>query len=163
MESEILCCYFIEVFVLCRWYTMVHADGSLSQTWQNFKEQGLQGFINICPKPTYIACKIIFCYGVYEAALQLLLPGKRVEGPISPTGKRPVYKVRYIVVLSYWKRLTYVSVTWILSYWNHGFPVEFIAGKWYASIFCHFGHLSWTLVVSNFTNLTFFQWLKLSV
>ncbi|CAN7105077.1 unnamed protein product [Brassica rapa subsp. narinosa] len=40
-----------------------------------------------------MAWKIIFCYRAFEAALQLLLPGKRVEGPVSPTGNRPVYKV----------------------------------------------------------------------
>ncbi|KAF2309209.1 hypothetical protein GH714_001181 [Hevea brasiliensis] len=32
------------------------------------------------------------CYAAFEAALQLLLPGKRVEGPISPQGNRPIYK-----------------------------------------------------------------------
>lgn len=74
---------------------MVHADGSIFQTWRFLRETGLQGFINLWPRPSFIACKIIFCYGVFEAVLQLLLPGKRVEGPISPTGNRPVYKVYY--------------------------------------------------------------------
>lgn len=74
---------------------MVHADGSISQTWLYLREHGLQGFVNIWPKPTLVACKIIFCYGAFEAVLHLLLPGKRVEGPISPTGNRPVYKVCY--------------------------------------------------------------------
>ncbi|MBA0663246.1 hypothetical protein Goklo_003369, partial [Gossypium klotzschianum] len=71
---------------------MVHADGSVAQTWNYLKQHGLQGFIDIWPRPTAIAWKIIFVYGAFEAALQLLLPGKRVEGPISPTGNRPVYK-----------------------------------------------------------------------
>lgn len=80
---------------LCyRWYTMVHADGSVLQTWDFLKQHGLQGFIDIWPKPTIIAWEIIACYAVFEAALQLLLPGKRVEGPVSPAGNRPVYKVR---------------------------------------------------------------------
>lgn len=72
---------------------MVHADGSLLQTWEYLRQNGLQGFIDIWPRPTAIAWKIIACYGAFEAALQLLLPGKRVEGPISPAGNRPVYKV----------------------------------------------------------------------
>ena len=76
---------------------MVHADGSVLQTWDFLKQNGLQGFINIWPKPTATAWKIIFCYGAFEAALQLLLPGKRVEGPISPEGNRPVYKVMVIL------------------------------------------------------------------
>lgn len=72
---------------------MVHADGSILQTWDYLKQNGLQGFVEIWPRPTAIAWKIIVCYGAFEAALQLLLPGKRVEGPISPSGNRPVYKV----------------------------------------------------------------------
>lgn len=72
---------------------MVHADGSVSQTWDYLKQHGLQGFINIWPRPTALAWKIIACYAAFEAALQLLLPGKTVEGPISPQGNRPIYKV----------------------------------------------------------------------
>lgn len=72
---------------------MVHADGSISQTWDYLKQHMLQGFINIWPRPTATAWKIIACYAAFEAALQLLLPGKRVEGPVSPAGNRPVYKV----------------------------------------------------------------------
>ncbi|PPD83033.1 hypothetical protein GOBAR_DD20021 [Gossypium barbadense] len=77
-------------FVILLWYTMVNADGSVAQTWNYLKQHGLQAF---------------------EAALQLLLPGKRVEGPISPTGNRPVYKANgmaaYFVTL-----VTYISLWW---------------------------------------------------
>lgn len=72
---------------------MVHEDGSVAQSWDLFRKNGLHGLINIWPRPTAIAWKIIFCYGAFEAALQLLLPGETVQGPISPTGNRPVYKV----------------------------------------------------------------------
>ncbi|GFP79219.1 7-dehydrocholesterol reductase [Phtheirospermum japonicum] len=94
-----------------RWYTMVHADGSVLQTWDYLRQNGLQGFIDIWPKPTATAWKIIACYGAFEAALQLWLPGKRVEGPISPAGNRPVYKANgvlsYIVTL-----VTYLGLWW---------------------------------------------------
>lgn len=78
---------------MCRWYTNVHADGSILKTFNHLRENGLQGLIDIWPKPTAIAGKLIICFALFEAALQLLLPGKRVEGPISPTGHVPVYKV----------------------------------------------------------------------
>lgn len=78
---------------------MTHADGSVLQTWDYLKQNGLQGFINIWPRPTATAWKIIGVYAAFEAALQLLLPGKRVEGPISPTGNRPVYKVVYTLTM----------------------------------------------------------------
>lgn len=87
------CTNFGPSWATCRWYTNVHADGSILKTFNYLRENGLQGLINIWPKPTAIAGKLIICYALFEAALQLLLPGKRVEGPISPTGHRPVYKV----------------------------------------------------------------------
>ncbi|RDY04435.1 7-dehydrocholesterol reductase, partial [Mucuna pruriens] len=79
-------------FVILLWYTMTVADGSVSQTWDYLTQNGLKGFLHIWPKPTALSCKIIAIYAVYEAALQLLLPGQIVYGPISPTGHRPVYK-----------------------------------------------------------------------
>ncbi|CAN1298863.1 7-dehydrocholesterol reductase [Linum perenne] len=82
-------------FVILLWYTMVHADGSISQTWDYLAQTGLKGLVEIWPKPTATAWKIIGCYAAFEAALQLLLPGKTVEGPISPKGNRPVYKVLF--------------------------------------------------------------------
>ncbi|KAM7513751.1 hypothetical protein LguiA_003334 [Lonicera macranthoides] len=79
-------------FVILLWYTMVHADGSIYQTFDYLRQHGLQGFIDVWPRPTAIAWKIIAAYAAFEAALQLLLPGRRVEGPISPAGNKPVYK-----------------------------------------------------------------------
>ncbi|KAG6758737.1 hypothetical protein POTOM_039097 [Populus tomentosa] len=110
-------------FVILLWYTMVHADGSVCQTWDYLKQHGLQGFINIWPRPTAIAWKIIACYAAFEAALQLLLPGKEVKGPISPEGNRPVYKANgvaaYVVTL-----VTYLSLWWL---WN----VRHAASDWF--------------------------------
>ncbi|KAL9351192.1 hypothetical protein Peur_053872 [Populus x canadensis] len=63
---------------------MVHAEGEVSQTWDYLKQHGLQGLINIRPSPHS-----------FDAALQPLLPGKTVEGPTSPEGNRPVYKVLF--------------------------------------------------------------------
>ncbi|XP_065634002.1 7-dehydrocholesterol reductase-like [Quercus suber] len=98
-------------FVILLWYTMVHADGSVSQTFDYLKQHGLQGLIDIWPRPTATAWKIIACYSAFEAALQLLLPGKRVEGPVSPMGNQPVYKANgmaaYVVTL-----VTYLGLWW---------------------------------------------------
>ncbi|CAL5361011.1 unnamed protein product [Camellia sinensis] len=59
---------------------------------------------------------MISCYVAFEAVLQLFLPGKRVEGPISPAGNRPVYKVPDICangVAAYAVTLiTYLSLWW---------------------------------------------------
>lgn len=97
---------------------MVHADGSLSETLGYLRLHGLQGLINIWPKPTAIAWKIIASYAAFEALLQIFLPGKRVEGPISPTGNKPVYKVivmRYHLIDS----LEWLIFTgdWVIKPW----------------------------------------------
>jgi 7-dehydrocholesterol reductase len=73
---------------------MVHADGSVVQTFQHIRDHGLlEGLKSIWPMPTVAAGKIILGFALFEAALQLLLPGKRFEGPVSPSGNVPAYKV----------------------------------------------------------------------
>lgn len=72
---------------------MTAADGSILRTFDYLINNGLNGFVDLWPKPTLLACKIIGVYAVFEAALQLFLPGHTVYGPISPSGNRPVYKV----------------------------------------------------------------------
>lgn len=98
-------------FVILLWYTMTLADGSVSETFHYLRQNGLQGLLHIWPTPTPTACKIIAVYAAFEAALQLLLPGKTVYGPISPTGHRPVYKANglqaYFVTL-----ITYFALWW---------------------------------------------------
>ncbi|KAG2658314.1 hypothetical protein PVAP13_1KG248000 [Panicum virgatum] len=99
-------------FVILLWYTMVHADGSVLKTYEHLREHGLvEGLKAIWPMPTVVAWKIIFGFGLFEAVLQLLLPGKRFEGPISPTGNVPVYKANglqaYAVTL-----ITYLGLWW---------------------------------------------------
>jgi hypothetical protein len=86
-------------FNWCSWYTMVHADGSVLQTFEYLKQNGIDGLKSIWPMPTPIAWKIIACFGAFEALLQLALPGKRFEGPVSPAGNVPVYKVSIICLL----------------------------------------------------------------
>ncbi|CAN0880396.1 7-dehydrocholesterol reductase [Linum grandiflorum] len=98
-------------FVILLWYTMVHADGSVSQTWDFLSRTGLKGLVEIWPRPTATAWKIIACYAAFEAALQLLLPGKTVEGPISPKGNRPVYKANGVLAYAV-TIVTYVGLWW---------------------------------------------------
>lgn len=73
---------------------MVHADGSVLRTFGYLNQLGLfNGLRSIWPAPSLIAWRIIASFGAFEALLQLVLPGKRFEGPISPAGNIPVYKV----------------------------------------------------------------------
>lgn len=99
-------------FVILLWYTVAHADGSVARTYEHLRDRGiLEGLKAVWPMPTLVAGKIILGFALFEAALQLLLPGKRFEGPISPAGNVPVYKANgllaYAVTL-----VTYLSLWW---------------------------------------------------
>nr|AFK45412.1 unknown [Lotus japonicus] len=99
-------------FVILLWYTMTLADGSILQTFNNLNQTGVKTFfLHSWPKPSATAYKIIAVYAAFEAALQLLLPGKTVHGPVSPAGNVPVYKANgvaaYLVTL-----ITYLGLWW---------------------------------------------------
>ncbi|RYR11399.1 hypothetical protein Ahy_B04g068933 isoform C [Arachis hypogaea] len=111
-----------------------------SPAFSYLKHHGLQGFISIWPKPSATACKIIAVYAAFEAALQLLLPGKSVQGPISPAGNRPLYKANgvaaYLVTL-----LTYLALWWF-GIFNPTIVYDHLGEIYSALIFGSFGHLA---------------------
>ncbi|XP_039688836.1 7-dehydrocholesterol reductase isoform X3 [Medicago truncatula] len=137
-------------FVNLLWYTMTTAmDGSILKTFDYLNNNGLQGFLNLWPKPTLLSFQIIVVYAAFEALLQLLLPGETVYGPISPTGNRPFYKANgvaaYLVTL-----VTYVAL-WRFGIFNPTIVYDHL-GEIYSTlsfgsfIFCIFlyikGHLA---------------------
>lgn len=79
--------------VTSRWHTIVNLDGSALNMWKYWKAYNFEGVRKIWPMPSFYACKLIFFFGVFEALLQVYVPGERHIGVISPTGNRPVYKV----------------------------------------------------------------------
>jgi 7-dehydrocholesterol reductase len=78
----------------CRWHTAVNLDGSVANMWKFLRENGLRGILEIWPVPSLYAFKLIVCYSMFEALLQLFVPGEEHIGPVSPTGNHPVYKVK---------------------------------------------------------------------
>ncbi|MFS7992068.1 putative 7-dehydrocholesterol reductase [Helianthus anomalus] len=49
-------------FVILLWYTMVHQDGSMLNTFNYLKEHGVEeGFVNIRPTATYRCCMEHHC------------------------------------------------------------------------------------------------------
>jgi 7-dehydrocholesterol reductase len=73
---------------------VVESDGSFMTTMRLFGEQGINGLYFIWPSPSWAAGKLILAFAFFEAFLQVCLPGEEYHGPLSPTGHRPVYKVR---------------------------------------------------------------------
>lgn len=76
-----------------RWHTIVNLDGSALNMWKYWKTYNFEGVRKIWPMPSFYACKLIVFFAVFEALLQVYVPGERHIGIVSPTGNRPMYKV----------------------------------------------------------------------
>ena len=66
---------------------------------QIIKREGVQGLIRRWPyvflgSKAFAAWRWFVGFGVLQAAMQLLVPGKVFRGPLSPMGNVPEYKVR---------------------------------------------------------------------
>ncbi len=88
-----ICC---PPMAILMWYTNVYLNGSLLQLWDLFKHFGffttlfdIWGHI-FFGSPT--AWKMIFGFATVQLIFMKLLPGRLIEGPITPHGNVPVYK-----------------------------------------------------------------------
>lgn len=72
------------------WIVCTHLDGSILRL---FTAEGLQTAAARFPWPTWRAAVILAVFLVVELLLLVALPGKTYEGPLSPTGARPTYKL----------------------------------------------------------------------
>ena len=87
-------------FESCRWFTFTHLDGSVRKLVEFAQIEGLQGLWQAWPQPTAEAWYILLSFGLFQAALQRFVPGKRFEGPVTPNGNTPVYQVLTFYSLS---------------------------------------------------------------
>jgi 7-dehydrocholesterol reductase len=76
--------------VILLWIACTYLDGSLLRL---LTRDGVSAIVHHFPAPTWTAAKIIFIFAAFELALLELLPGKIHEGPVTPTGHRPRYKL----------------------------------------------------------------------
>ncbi len=97
-------------------------------------EAGLQSLLAHWPWPSWSAAAIVGTFIIVEAGLLVLLPGKRFEGPITPAGSRPAYKLNGVAA-------------WVVT---HGL---FLGGAYGLHLFTagivwdHFGEILATLVL----------------
>lgn len=68
-------------------------SGSVLSFFDLIRQKGWIHVLQFYPKPTFEAWTAIAVFGVIQALFQLLLPGKIVKGPITPSGHTPLYKV----------------------------------------------------------------------
>jgi 7-dehydrocholesterol reductase len=89
------------------WYTNVHLDGSFQQMGNMLWNEGLIETFNTIWLPYFFgsaaAWKMIAAFAAFELLLMKIVPGKRVEGPITPAGNIPIYKANgvacYLITL----------------------------------------------------------------
>jgi 7-dehydrocholesterol reductase len=76
--------------VIVLWMICAHFDGSVLTFWKSID---WPTFVALCPRPTWAAVRMLFVFGVLEALLLVLVPGKIHYGPVTPTGNRPRYRM----------------------------------------------------------------------
>jgi hypothetical protein len=67
-------------------------DGSILQFVQNIVKDGNSYLAAAYPQPSWTGLQYIGVFGVIQAALLALLPGRRYYGPVTPKGNVPQYK-----------------------------------------------------------------------
>ena len=86
----------IPMFNVLLWCTVEKCDGSLSILALKLTEKGLlHGITNVYNQVRFgsrLAGTVILAYFAWAILLMKLLPGKRVQGPVTPKGNTPVYK-----------------------------------------------------------------------
>jgi 7-dehydrocholesterol reductase len=113
------------------WIVCRHLDGSLARL---LDADGRRAVIEHWPWPTLAAAQIVAAFAVFEYALLVALPGKTFEGPVTPTGVRPAYKLNGVLA-------------WVISHAAF-FGLSYGAGWFRAGIvWDEFGPLVSTLVL----------------
>lgn len=78
------------------WYTNIALDGSFEKLLELFTQQGVWETIRYVWAPYFFgsttAWTIITIFAVMELLLMRFLPGKLIQGPVTPTGNIPLYK-----------------------------------------------------------------------
>ena len=107
--------FFSPNLVIILWYTAAKCNGSFLTLFREFAERGtLNSLVEIWSNiriGSPLAVYTLLGYMVFAASIQMLLPGPRAEGPLTPKGNVPVYKDNgfkcYIVTMLALGGLTY--------------------------------------------------------
>ena len=96
-----------------RWHTFVNLDGSLSAIADAFGKKGLALIPEIWPSTSPRAWQLLGAYALFEALLQVYLPGKPFKATMTANGNVPVYKANGVQSLV-------VTVVAFFACWRFG-------------------------------------------
>ena len=86
-------CPLIAIFM---WYINIHLQGSILALWKQFQTEGFFSVVARVWGPIFFgsatAWKMILIFSSFQLLFMKFLPGKTIEGPITPKGNIPLYK-----------------------------------------------------------------------
>src|ERR1700734_3983426 len=75
--------------VIVLWMICARFDGSVLSFFQKIDGPT---FLQLCPRPTWAAARMLLAFAALEALLLAFLPGRVHLGPVTPAGNRPRYR-----------------------------------------------------------------------
>jgi len=118
------------------WHLFVKMDGSLVSLVNAFSKDGLGFIVKIWPVTSTRALQLLGSYALFEAVLQIGLPGKEFRGPVTANGNVPVYKANGVASLL----VTYAA---FFACWYFGITTP-------KEVYDHFGEMLAAMVVISF-------------
>ncbi len=106
-------------FSLVIWHVATKLDGSILVCYQFFTGRGVLSALGHMWRSVNFqspfAIGVVLSYSIWAVLLQIIIPGKRVAGPVTPKGNTPVYKDNgffcYIITMVAFVGLTYILKT----------------------------------------------------
>lgn len=96
---------FTPPMAILMWYTNTTLDGSLLKLWDVFQRDGVFATLARIWGPIFfgtpLAWKMIALFSIVQLLLMKILPGKIVEGPITPKGNIPLYRANGVAAFTF--------------------------------------------------------------
>ena len=124
------------------WIACTYLDGSLLAL---ASREGLAAVRDHFPAPTLRAAAAVLVFAAFEALLLRALPGRVHEGPITPTGNRPRYKLNGVLAW-FVTMAAFFGASLGLGWFSPGI------------VFDHFGEILVTLCSTCFVFCWFLYW-----
>ncbi len=118
--------------VIVLWIACTYLDGSLIRL---ATADGLAALAHHFPKPSWTAIEMLALFGVFELLLLLFLPGPVRDGPVTPAGQRPRYRLNGVPAW-FVTHAAFLGASYGLGWFSPGI------------IYDHFGEILVTLTAS---------------
>lgn len=123
------------------WICCAHFDGEIT----TMIAAGPAAWWAHVPGPSWIAVAIIVGWVVVQGVLLAVLPGRRFEGPVTPSGVQPVYRLNGVAAWVVTHGVLF-GVLWPLDILDPG------------ALYHHFGSVLMTLTLGAFAFCMFLYW-----